>query len=131
MEFSEVMKQVNRMCMTYLGDQCRKCPLNRCDNCEMDIYSESRFTAQAAQKLESIATDWAKEHPELVYPSWDEGWKQIFPDALCTPCPANYGGKYKNISCASVSCERCRERPIPAEIAEKLGIKPIVKEWEQ
>lgn len=127
-EFVEVMKQINRMCRTYLGDQCRKCPLNRCDNCEMDIYSENYFTAQAAQKLESIATDWAKEHPEPVYPSWDEGWKQIFPDALYTPCPANYGKKYKNTSCASVSCERCRERPIPAEIAEKLGIKQIVKE---
>lgn len=129
MEFVETMRQAHRMCMTYLSNYCQHCPL--CDeneNCEMDAFSEKSFDAQA---LESAIMDWAKENPELVYPSWEEGWKQIFPDALCTPCPANYGKKYKNTSCASVSCERCRERPIPAEIAEKLGIKPIVKEWEQ
>lgn len=129
MEFCEVMKQAHRMCMTYLVDCCRHCPLLQDENCTMDAFSEKSFDTQAVQKLENVIMDWAKEHPEPVYPSWDEGWKQIFPDALCTPCPANYGKKYKNTSCASVvSCERCRERPIPAEIAEKLGIKQIVKE---
>nr|DAE37240.1 MAG TPA: hypothetical protein [Caudoviricetes sp.] len=129
MEFSEVMKQAQRICMIYSDNYCQHCPL--CDeneNCEMGTFSEKSFDAQA---LETAIMDWAKQNPKPVYPSWEEGWKQIFPDALYTPCPANYGKKYKNTSCASVSCERCRERPIPAEIAEKLGIKPVVKEWEQ
>ena len=132
-EFVEVMKQVNRMCRTYLGDQCRECPLNRCDNCEMDIYSENYFTAQAAQKLESIATDWAKEHPEPVYPSWAEGWKQLFPNTFIPPCPKRwFGDTYAPIFvCAEHKCDYCKTIPMHPEIAEKLGIKPIVKEWEQ
>ena len=28
-------------------------------------------------------------------------------------------------SCANISCEDCTKRPIPADIAEKLGVKPI------
>lgn len=131
MEFVETMQQAHRMCMTYLGDCCRHCPLLQDENCTMDAFSEKSFDTQAVQKLENVIMDWAKQNPKPVYPSWEEGWKQIFPDALYTPCPANYGKKYKNTSCASVSCERCRERPIPAEIAKKLGIKQIVKEWEQ
>lgn len=69
-----------------------------------------------------------KEHPEPVYPSWEEGWKQLFPESSGTPCPANYGKKYRNICCVNVLCVNCKQRPMPAEIAEKLGIKPVAPE---
>ena len=71
---------------------------------------------------------WAAEHPEPVYPSWEDGWRQIFPEALGTPCPANYGKKHRNNCCSNVLCVNCIQRPMPAEVAEKLGIKPITKE---
>ena len=89
-----------------------------CKRCRTPIFMKDSLRGL-------MGADFKQEFP------WEEGWKQIFPDALYTPCPGNYGKKYKNTSCASVSCERCRERPIPAEIAKKLGIKPVVKEWEQ
>ena len=57
---------------------------------------------------------------ENAYPSWNEVWKQVFPKATCVPCPVcNFGAG----ECVT-SCAECRARPIPAEIAEKLGIKP-------
>lgn len=113
------------MCMTYLSNYCQHCPL--CDeneNCEMDAFSEKSFDAQA---VESAIMDWAKENPELVYPSWEKAWKSLFPNAKRTPCPNLYFG----CECIYEGCPNCAMQPMPAEIAEKLGIKPIVKEWEQ
>ena len=72
--------------------------------------------------------DWAAEHPEPVYPNWEEGWRQIFPDAKYTPCPGNFGIKYIVPDCAYRVCTDCKSSPMPAEVAEKLGIKPIAPE---
>lgn len=124
MEFSEVMKQVHRMCMTYLGNYCQHCPL--CDeneNCEMDAFSEKSFDAQA---MESTIMDWAKKNPEPVYPSWRDGWKQFCPEAMAIPCPKAFG-----VKCENTVCSYCLNQPMTAEAAERLGIKPIVKAWEQ
>lgn len=133
MEFVETMQQAHRMCMTYLGDCCRHCPLLQDENCTMDAFSEKSFDTQAVQKLENVIMDWAKEHPKPVYPSWAEGWKQLFPNTFIPPCPKRwFGDAYAPIFvCAEHNCDYCKTIPMHAEIAEKLGIKPIVKEWEQ
>ena len=121
-EFAEVMKHVHRMCMEF-ASYCRFCPLgNEHNSCGIDAFSDRHFDTQAAQELENIIMGWAKEHPEPMYPSWTEGWKQIYPNAEFLPCAAAF-----NIDCLG-DCPRCREQPVPAVIAEKLGIKPIVKE---
>lgn len=125
MEFSEVMKQAQRICMIYSDNYCQHCPL--CDeneNCEMGAFSEKSFDAQA---LESAIMGWAKENPEPVYPSWEKAWKILFPNAKRTPCPNLHFG----CECIYEGCPNCAMQPMPAEIAKKLGIKPIVKEWEQ
>ena len=57
---------------------------------------------------------------ENVYPSWNEVGKQLFPKAPWIPCPV---GNFGVGECVE-TCAECRARPIPAEIAEKLGIKP-------
>lgn len=76
-----------------------------------------------------VVIDWAKAHPEPVYPSWEEGWRQLFPDALTAICPLVYvtgalSDKYFAICKSCVICDDCKQKPIPEEIAKKLGIKP-------
>ena len=124
-EFTEVMRQAERLCAEY-GGKCsmRNCPLDDENACCILPDQDCKDY----NDLERIIMDWAAEHPEPVYPSWEEGWKQLFPDALGTPCPANYGKKHRNNCCSNVLCVNCIQRPMPAEIAEKLGIKPIAKE---
>ena len=121
-EFTEIMRQAKRLCAAHDG-MCsmRNCPLESGEACRLNIDLDGEDN----NELERIIMDWAKEHPEPVYPSWEEGWKQLFPDALGTPCPANYGKKHRNNCCSNVLCVNCIQRPMHAEVAEKLGIKPI------
>ena len=117
-EFVEVMRQERRLCAMH---HCSSCPLNDFNgyNCMMCPDSTVSDT-----KIEEIILQWAKENPEPVYPSFKEGWKQLFPDFSYTPCPSCFGEKYRNPKCANISCIDCYNAPIPAEIAKKLGIKP-------
>lgn len=56
----------------------------------------------------------------------------MFPEADIrrTLCPEVFGDKYKCDWCHddNDNCDECLERPMPAEVAEKLGIKPISPE---
>lgn len=127
-EFSVVMKQAKRMCKMY-ELTCEGCALNSEENgClfQNDTNTEDKnlnFLADA----EKIVMNWAEKHPEPVYPNWNEAWKQAFPNGAGVPCPADLDLRYKpDGGCgACSSCDVCKDRPIPADIAEKLGIKPI------
>lgn len=123
-EFVEIMRQARRICLEHPGD-CDGCPLHddEWSGCRFDLTEEYLYD----DTTERIVLKWAEEHPEQVYPSWEEAWQQLFPESVGTPCPANYGRKYQNICCSNVLCVNCKQRPIPAEIAEKLGIKPKEK----
>lgn len=114
-EFQEVMRQRARMCrsMSIIA----ACPLShagfKCDTvpmCEFD-------------RIEKIIMDWAAEHPEPRYPTWEEWYKSNFPNVGHPVCP-NYF--LKNTCDLYKSCDECRAQPIPADIAQKLGIKLIV-----
>ena len=122
-EFKEVMKQAERMCKAH--DECECCPIKE----EMDDLGEKCPFCGALDvaAVEQKIMGWAAENPEPRYPSWDEAWKMVFPTGAGTPCPADFGVQYKpDGGCSACrSCEVCRERPIPADFAEKLGIKPI------
>lgn len=119
-EFTEVMKQAARMCENSI---CVNCPLwcKKEEVCGFKLPFRPK-----AKEIETDVMQWAEENPEEppkpVYPSWNEGWKQIYPNAKFTPCAAAF-----EIKCPG-NCLRCGERPFPAKLAEKLGIKPIVKE---
>ena len=123
-EFVEVMRQARRLCEM---EECRKCPLYNfsAGDCMMTL-SYSCETDVDYGEAEKIILQWAKENPEPVYPSWEEAWKQLFPDGESTPCLRCYGKKYHTVRCLQVpsSCSECKNRPMPAEIAKKLGIKP-------
>lgn len=121
-EFTEIMRQAKRMCTAH-GSMCttNNCPLDNGEACRLNVDLDG----EDYNEVERIIMDWAAEHPEPVYPSWDEGWKQLFPDTKCTPCPNNYGIMYRVPDCAYLACTDCKSNPMPAEVAEKLGIKPI------
>ena len=60
----------------------------------------------------------------LRYPTWSEWQKKVFPGAGDDMYPCSFLS-YTECGCKRSSCDECRERPIPADIAAKLGIKPI------
>ena len=103
-DFQEVMKQFHRMCKFYQSRRsCPKgCPMSglnisQCRKQLVDAYVDAEYAVMA----------WAAEHPEHVYPTWFEWLKSV--GAL----PAE-----------QTICHRGLEQPIPADIAEKLGIEP-------
>lgn len=122
-EFQTVIQEAARICREHAG--CGNCPLREMVNMA-DIYCPIPNVRKLnAAKVEAAVMDWAAEHPEPRYPSWHEAWKQLFPDGQGSPCPSAYGMRYEPEWCGSDDCKRCKYRPIPADIAEKLGIKPI------
>ena len=119
-EFAEVMRQAKRMCDNY---GCGECPLYNGEVCQLgtdhdgDDYSD----------MERIIMAWAAEHPEQRYPTWNQWWEDNFWDASerIPPCKGYfmYLGDLRE-ECR-IPCEKCMDTPIPAGIAEKLGVKPI------
>lgn len=120
-EFTEVIKQAQRMHYAHASDndRCPDCPLDCEDGaCMLDLNRSFDL-----REVESRIMDWAKEHPAPMYPTWKEWQDSMFPnaDARIRPClfvPKN------PVECIYMKCSECVNRPIPAEIAEKLGIKP-------
>ena len=120
-EFKEVMRQAERMCKAH--DECECCPIKE----EMDDLGEKCPFCGALDvaAVEQKIMDWAAENPEPRYPSWKEWQDTNFPnnDALMRPCifesEEYFGCKLE------IGCEKCMNKPIPADIAEKLGVEPI------
>lgn len=98
--------------MDELRDQngsCLVCRIAKMDNCE--------------EQIEGLRA-WAAEHPVPRYPSWQEWQKKVFPGAGDDMYPCSFLS-YTECECKRSSCDECRGRPISADIAEKLGIRPI------
>jgi hypothetical protein len=123
-EFQEVMRRAKRMCKAQ--HNCYECPANvicNVNECHKRISCVASISDY--KNVERIVMNWAAENPEPRYPSWREVWKQLFPDGQRTPCPGRCGKKYAPEWCGQEECGECKNRPIPADIAKKLGIKPI------
>ena len=129
-EFQEVMKQAKRMC-NGMGASCSGCPMNNNDNVCIMIGSKTRmrlpeeFDMDMLTKAEHIVMDWAAKSPEPRYPTWKEWQKANFPDAAIQIGPCRFTSKERAACSCKYGCEECFNQPIPADIAEKLGIKPI------
>lgn len=121
-EFVEVMKQKARMCESY--HCCSDCGLHHERNgTDMDCRD---FITHKAKEAEKIIAEWAAEHSEPKYPSWDVAWNQLFPDAQHPDAPClKYMLPNNHPQMCGVHCHECSKRPIPADIAERLGIKPL------
>ena len=118
-EFTDVMRQARRMCKTQ--EDCESCPLWNTANffCKLDTTCYSDDSA-----MENIIMQWAAKHPESVYPTWDEWQNSVFPDAEIDITPCTFGSRDRLNCFLEKTCSTCKEQQIPADIAEKLGIKP-------
>ena len=112
-EFSEVMKQLARMANACKGE-CEKCPL---DNSVLCTGPWCFGGTEGIAEAERIVMQWAEAHPEPVYPTWGEffvkhgGLAERWENATNPAWEANMAiGMFR--------------APIPADIAEKLGIEP-------
>ncbi|MGN1068880.1 MAG: hypothetical protein ACI4P5_00585 [Candidatus Fimadaptatus sp.] len=74
--------------------------------------------------VEQIVQDWTLAHPDSPYPTWYAWHRERFPDASGQICPAAFIGRTR-AGCADYSCDSCRNRPIPADVADLLGIQPL------
>lgn len=117
-EFTDVMRQARRMCKAQ--EDCESCPLWNTANffCKLDTTCYSDDSA-----IENIIMQWAAEHPEPVYLTWREWQNSTFPDAHTPIRPCEFGSRNR-FKCDGKTCYECKLEPIPADIAERLGIKP-------
>lgn len=102
-EFIGVVYTIQRICKRADG-RCPACILGEfaCpNNVRFDTTDEAAF-----RELEDVVTKWAEENPEPVYPAWRDWLRSQYPMM----------GPY--------TMTDILEAPIPADIAEKLGIEP-------
>lgn len=100
-EFQEVMRQFGRMCAEA---GCSRCPLHDRDG-TTDGCSMAKFINEP-KIIEDKIVEWAAEHPEPVYPTWYR-W------LIMMGAVGSVEDLFSDL-----------QRPIPADIAERLGIKP-------
>ena len=117
-EFSEVMRHVKRMCEAQ--EDCDECPVCNALDCVCVIADLIELDLE---KMENIVMQWSAENPEPKYPTWQEWHESEFPKSARPICPLNFMGS--EVCNEWQDCSDCRERRIPANIAKKLGVKPI------
>ena len=120
--FQEVMRQWRRMCVAF-KEGCERCP----QYCEYQCYNTVKrvFEHGDIESLESNVMSWAAENPEPVYPTWREwlikrgliDFKVDFKSLSYSPYLALQGSPV--IECLNAKASE----PIPADIAQKLGIE--------
>ena len=120
-KFIEVMEQAKRMCKTFSDGHCSECPIGNADVLECGITVTSEMDCE---EVERRVMQWAAEHPEPVYPTWREWQNSVFPDAEIDITPCTFGSRNRLNCFLEKTCSTCKEQQIPADIAEKLGIKP-------
>lgn len=130
-EFQEVVRQIKRMCDSH-GASCHGCTLKEksglCTLVHDDEFIPEDWEEIKAAEIEMVVMHWAANNPEPRYPTWNEWYKATFPNSNyhTVPCPSMF---YKICETSNyhgeVECYECKNQPIPADIAEKLGIKPI------
>ena len=123
-EFVDVMWQAKRLCAAH-GGMCnsRNCPLDNGEACRLAADQDGEDYSD----VERIIMAWAAEHPAPRYPTWREWQHSMFPGAGANMYPCSFMSYVKS-ECDGSSCSECVNRTIPADIAEKLGIKPITTE---
>lgn len=119
-QFSEVMRQARRMCESFSDGHCSECPVGNADVLECGITVTSEMDCKDVERL---VMQWAAEHPEPVYPTWREWQNSTFKDAHKHITPCTFGSRDR-FKCEGKTCYVCMDQQIPADIAEKLGIKP-------
>lgn len=106
-DFVQTMKDWRRMCAA-MGS-CDICPL-----CTVSCWAKTPSDLEGDFiKREALIAKWAAEHPEPVYPTWGEWLMSI--GVISGLFPKGAIDALGNL-----------KQPIPADMAEKLGIKPKI-----
>lgn len=118
-DFVQTMKDWRRMCKAYSTDDescCEGCPVVDFHEHGCGAIFEMEDVTDWQRYAETIAA-WAAEHPEPEYPMWGE-W---FVERGYLP-----GGYYhaENPQWLMKTLDNAMNRPIPPDIAQKLGIEP-------
>ena len=133
-EFVQTMKDWRRMCKVYtvFKHECEGCPLENIAEHACGAIFEPEFADVVDwAELKKIVDEWAADHPEPKYPTWAKVLAEldivIVETAVRPNACAFYENSTTNTACQYVQRVTTRPnfyRPIPADIAEKLGIKP-------
>ena len=112
-DFVQTMKDWRRMCNAQDDgsdrDVCKTCPMGN-GGCSA-VYEDDGSMNYA--HVEKVVTKWSAEHPEPVYPTWRD-WLET-----------QYHQTRKAVDCGHESLNSwMNNTPIPADIAQKLGIEP-------
>jgi hypothetical protein len=110
------MKDWRRMCKAFTTDDdscCCGCPVVDLHEYGCGAIFEMEDGTDW-ERYEGQIREWAAEHPEPVYPTWEKYLADLMMlDMMCD----------KTDNPNSVE-NYMRKTPIPADIAEKLGIEP-------
>ena len=123
-EFVEVMRTARRMCKSI--DDCGDCPFldASIELCCLNKYPKG-YNDKDFIRHEAAIMKWGAENPESRYPTWREWSDKQFPDASESMRTCAFMSKERANCMAQDMCDTCRNQPIPADIAKKLGIQPI------
>lgn len=108
-EFSEVMKQFKRSCpdgQCSSATDCAMYPASNTGQCR-------KIAFERPAEFERRVMEWAEKHPEPVYPTWVEWMRHTKLLVM------DHHGPFTEEVLGSKAYQ-----DIPADIAEKLGIKP-------
>ena len=127
MDFVQTMKDWRRMCEHCDRKEKIGCVVNG-SVCAGFCKMKDEIDLEA---VEAKVTAWAAEHPESVYPTWGE-WLEA--EGVCFSRLKNYSSEagfsipqvfeYQIDGKTAFICGDKVNTPIPADIAEKLGIEP-------
>lgn len=125
-EYSAVIKEAKRMCWHYTqGGNHDKCPMYPACN----VSQCRKIAFERPADFEERIMAWAAEHPEPVYPSWDEWLLSVGGGKEQTYEVHGYSGNTEVVDFETQVI--ALNEPIPAETAKRLGVKPKEgTEWE-
>lgn len=114
-EFVQTMKDWCRMCLSYKS--CDDCPMMDADVWAHILCSEGGIQTAVPEIQETVIEKWAAEHPEPVYPTW-------FELAVQQGFKIEEGKQCTDEELLLILLMASVNTPIPADIAQKLGIEP-------
>lgn len=111
-------------CQPQCGKGCDKCPAGKLRSANgVCLVRRIAKVDNCEEQIEGLRA-WAAEHPAPRYPTWNEWQERMFPDADGDISPCEFGSRDR-FKCTGETCTKCTRQQIPADIAAKLGIRPI------
>lgn len=119
-----LQEMAKRISTEHCGKGCGGCPAAKWRG-ENNVCLVRRLAKTSnCEKQIAALKQWDEEHPEKRYPTWYELWAKKFPKGECTICPILFDKTYE---CDGIGCDKCRNQPIPENIAKAFGVEPIVE----